>query len=316
MFYYLAKRLAMTLVVVLLSSIFLASLVHFIPGDPVQVILGPRATASKSAQVRAEMELDKPVLVQVFNFVTRAAQGNLGKDFASGLPVTAILATALPHTLILAIVGLGLAALIGIPLGVYSATRPGSWIDSLLSLVSVSMVTLPSYVAALFLLLFFAVYLKWLPAIGTGELSDPLDYVKHLILPAIALALGWIGYLARLVRTSLLEVLNANYIRTAFAYGVQERLIYYKYALRNAIIPTVAVLGVGLGNVLGGAVFIEMIFNRPGLGRLLVDSIASRNFPIVRGGVLVAALLFVFANLLADLSYRLLDPRIQSQESS
>lgn len=314
MFYYLAKRLAMTLVVVLLSSIFLASLVHLIPGDPVQVILGPRATVSKSAQVRAEMELDKPVAVQVFNFVTRAAQGNLGKDFASGQPVTSILATALPHTLILAIVGLGLAALIGVPLGVYSATRPGSWIDGLLSLISVSMVTLPSYVAALFLLLFFAVYLKWLPAIGTGELSNPLDYVTHLILPAIALAVGWIGYLARLVRTSLLEVLNANYIRTAFAYGMQDRLVYYKYALRNAIIPTVAVLGVGLGNVLGGAVFIEMIFNRPGLGRLLVDSIASRNFPIVRGGVLVAALLFITANLLADLSYRLLDPRIQAQE--
>jgi len=181
--------------------------------------------------------------------------------------------------------------------------------------LSVSFITLPPYVAGILLLLFFSVLLDWFPAIGAGQLSQPLDVLSHLVLPALALALSWIGYLARLVRSSMLEVMTADYIRTAAAYGLRPRTIYYKYALRNAIIPTVAVLGVGLGNLLGGAVFIEVIFSRPGLGRLIYNSISDRNYPIVRGGILVAALMFVFANLLADLSYRFLDPRLQSEEA-
>jgi peptide/nickel transport system permease protein len=315
MLYYLLKRLGMTALVALLSMAFLASLVHVIPGDPVRTILGPRASPELAAKVRAEMELDKPVPEQVINFVLRALRGNLGRDFVSSVPVTTLIAGALPHTLILAVSSLGLAVLVGIPLGVYSATRPNSWLDRLTGVFSVACITLPSYVAGLFLLLVFAVWLNWLPAIGAGELTDPTDYLAHLILPAVALAITWVGYLARLVRTSVLEVLNANYIRTAFAFGMHERLVYYKYALKNAIIPTIAVLGVGLGNLLGGAIFVEVIFSRPGLGRLIFDAIGSRNFPIVQGGVLVAALLFVLANLLADLSYHYLDPRIQTQGS-
>jgi peptide/nickel transport system permease protein len=247
----------------------------------------------------------------LFNFISKAIRGDLGQDFVSRKPVTEFLAQALPHTIILALSSLGLAVLVGIPLGVYSAARPNSWIDRWTGIISVSFITLPSYVAGLFLLLIFAVQLGWLPAIGTGEFSDPVDYLKHLILPATALAITWIGYLARLVRASVLEVLNANYIRTAFAFGLQERLIFYKYALKNAIIPTVAVLGVGLGNLLGGAIFIEVIFTRPGMGRLIYEAIADRNYPIVRGGILVVAFLFVLANLVADLSYHYLDPRIR-----
>ena len=152
-----------------------------------------------------------------------------------------------------------------------------------------------------------------LPAIGAGDLSDPLDYLRHLILPAVALAVTWIGYLARLVRASMLEVLNANYIRTAHAFGIGERMIFYRYALKNAIIPTIAVLGVGLGSLMGGAIFVEVIFARTGLGTLTYDAIQSRNYPIVRGGVLVVAVLFVLANLVADLSYRFLDPRIRDE---
>ncbi len=315
MFYYVLKRLGMTVVVVLLAMIFLASMVHFIPGDPVRVILGARASQELSQIVRAEMDLDKPVPAQIFNFVARALRGDLGRDFVSRVPVTTLVGQALPHTLLLAVSSLGLAALIGIPLGVYSATHPNTWIDQLTGIFSISCITLPSYVAGLFLLLLFAVQLNLLPALGAGELSNPKDYIKHLILPATALAITWIGYLARLVRASVLEVLNANYIRTAFAFGLHERVIFYKYALKNAIIPTIAVLGVGLGNLLGGAIFVEVIFTRPGLGRLIFDSIASRNYPIVRGGVLVAAILFVLANLLADLSYHYLDPRIQAEEA-
>jgi len=315
MFRYLLKRLGMSLLVALLAMLFLASLVHIIPGDPVKTILGPRASETLSARVRVEMGLDEPIAVQMFNFVVGAVRGDLGRDFVSNLPVTRLVGQALPHTIILAVFSLGLATLLGVPLGVYSATRPNTWADRLTGLLAVSCITLPSYVAGLFLLLIFAVQLNLFPAIGVGELTDPADYARHLILPATALAITWIGYLARLVRASVLEVLNANYIRTAFAFGLRERTIFYKYALKNALIPTIAVLGVGMGNLLGGAIFIEVIFTRPGLGRLIFEAIGDRNYPIVRGGILVAALLFVLANLLADISYHYLDPRIQMEEA-
>ena len=313
---YLLKRLGMTAIVVLLLMVFLAIIVHLIPGDPVKTILGPRASEELSQTVREEMGLDDPVPVQVYDFVRNALQGDLGQDFVSQVPVTTLIGEALPHTLILAAAGLGLAALIGIPLGVFASTRPNSIGDRLAGIVSISLITVPAYVAGLFLLLIFAVELDWFPAIGTGDFSDPVDYLKHLALPAIALALTWVGYLARLTRTSMFEVLNQNYIRTAQAFGLPDRRIYYKYALKNAIIPTVAVLGVGLGTLMGGAVFVEIIFTRAGLGTLILDSIQNRNFPIVRGSVLVIAVLFVVSNLLADLSYRLLDPRVRAERGA
>lgn len=315
MFRYILKRLGMSLLVALLAMLFLASLVHIIPGDPVKTILGPRASETLAQRVRQEMGLNDPIPVQLFNFVSHAVRGDLGKDFVSHLPVTTLIAHSLPHTVLLALSSLGLAALVGVPLGVYSAARPNTWVDRLTGIVSVSCITMPSYVAGLFLLLIFAVKLGWFPAIGVGELSEPGDYLRRLVLPATALAITWIGYLARLVRASVLEVMNANYIRTAFAFGLRERVIFYKHALKNAIIPTIAVLGVGMGNLLGGAIFIEVIFTRPGLGRLIFESIGDRNYPIVRGGILVAALLFVLANLMADLSYTYLDPRIQVERA-
>lgn len=308
---YLAKRLGMTLVVVTLAMLFLGVLVHLVPGDPVKIILGPRASEALSQTVREEMQLDEPIPVQVWNFMTGAFRGDLGQDFVSQLPVTEIIGDVLPHTVVLAFTSLALAALVGVPLGVFAATHPNSWLDRIAGVVSISLITLPAFVAGLFLLLLFAVQLDLFPAIGSGSFSDPADYLRHLALPALALAVTWIGYLARLVRASMLEVLGSNYIRTAQAFGLRRRLIFYKYALKNAIIPTVAVLGVGLGNLIGSAVFVEVIFTRPGLGTLLVQSIETRNFPIVRGAVLVVALLVVLANLVADLSYRLLDPRIR-----
>jgi peptide/nickel transport system permease protein len=308
---YILKRLGMSVVVVALAMVFLGVLVHLVPGDPVKIILGPRASDALSEIVRKQMQLDEPVPVQVATFLAHAFQGDLGQDFVSRVPVTDLIWAALPHTLVLAVSSLALAAIVGIPLGVFAATHPNSWIDRITGVIGVSMITLPAFVAGLFLLLIFAVQLEVLPAIGAGSFSDPVDYIRHLILPATALAVTWVGYLARLVRASMMEVLGSPYIRTAQAYGIQPRLISYKYALKNAVIPTVAVLGVGLGNLVGNAVFVEVIFTRPGLGTLLVQSIETRNFPIVRGAVLVVAVMVVLANLLADLSYRLLDPRIR-----
>ncbi len=316
MLVYLVKRVIMSALVGLLIIVMLAGLVHVIPGDPVQIILGPRASPALSAAVRQQMGLDDPVYRQIADFVWGVLHGNLGEDFVTGVPVTKLIAAALPHTVVLAVAGLGLAVVLGVPLGVLAATRPNSLLDRVTAFVSVSFITMPPYVAGLFLLLLFALRWPVLPAVGTGSFSDPLDYARHLVLPAVALGLGWIGYFARLVRTSMLEVLSANYVRTAYAFGIRERLIFYKYALKNALVPTVAVLGVGLGTLLGGAIFVEVIFARNGLGQLVFAAIATRNYPIVRGTALVIALLFVAANLLADLSYRFLDPRIRVEEGS
>ena len=301
----------MTLVVLLLVIVFLSLLVHIVPGDPARTLLGPRANPELILKMRAAMDLDKPAYVQVGKFLWNILNGSLGTDVFTGVPINRLVGDALPHTLILAITSLGLAVLVGIPLGVFSATHLNTWLDRLTAILSISFTTIPSYVAGLFLLLLFAVKIHAFPAMGLGEQGNTLDYLRHLVLPAIALAITWIGYLARLVRTSLLEVLNETYIRAARASGISERLVRYKYALKNALIPTVAVLGVGLGSLMGGAVFVEIIFTRPGMGLLIYNAITARNYPIVRGGVLVVAFLFVFANFLADLIYTYLDPRIQ-----
>lgn len=313
---YLLQRLGTTFAVILTLITFLAVIVHLIPGDPVTQVMGPRASPEFAERIRTEMGLDDPVPVQVVDFLTGAVQGDLGRDFVSNAPVTEIVFANLPHTLLLAFLALGLAALIGIPLGVLTATRPDSLLDRVTSLLSVSFITMPSYVSGLLLLLIFSVVLDVLPATGAGNISDPLDYLRHLILPASALAITWVGYLARIVRTSMLEVMGQNYIRAARALGLRERMIAYRYALKNAVVPTIALLGVSLGDLFGGTVFVEVIFSRPGLGTLIVDAITQRNFPIVRGGVLVIAVLFVVANLLADLSYRYLDPRVRVTEAA
>ena len=310
---YLLRRLIMTVLVIVLVMTFLGALVHIIPGDPVTLMLGPRATPELIAQVRSQMELDKPVYAQVGNFMVNAAQGDLGVDFVTDTSVMNLVMQALPPTLALAALSLILAAVFGIPLGILSATRPNSLLDRVTAVFSVSMITIPPYVAGLLLLVIFAVRLNALPSIGSGDISDPVDYFLHLILPVTALAITWIGYIARLVRSSMLEVLNADYIRTARAYGLSDRRVAYKYALRNAIIPTIAVLGVAFGSLIGVAIFVEVIFARAGLGMLVFDAIQARNYPLVRGGVLAIAILFVLANLVADLTYQIVDPRIRAR---
>jgi len=308
---YLIRRFFMTLLVLVLVTIYLTLLVHIVPGDPAKSLLGPRANPERIAKIRSAMHLDKPVLEQIGLALWSLVRLDLGTDLFTGREISELVMAALPHTLILAWTSLGLAVVIGIPLGIYSATHPDSWLDRITAIISISFITVPSYVGGLFLLLLFAVQWQVMPAIGLGETGDIADYVKHLILPATALAITWVGYLARLVRASLLEVLGQTYVRAAMAAGIPQRKIYYRYALKNAIIPTVAVLGVGIGKLMAGAVFVELIFTRPGMGSLIYNAIQARNYPIVRAGVLVVAFLFVAANLLADVLYTYLDPRIQ-----
>ena len=308
---YAATRLGTAVLVLIGSIALLCSLTLIVPGDPATILLGPRATPEAVAIFREKMGLTLPLYERVFLFFTNALQGDLGVDVLSNRSVAGMVMAALPNTILLAVSAIGLAVLIGIPIGCYAAVRPGSWLDQALAVVSVGLVATPSYVVAILLLYFFSVQLGWFPVLGAGEPGDPLDQLHHLVLPTLALAVGWIGYIARLVRSSLLEVLSEPYIRTARAYGQPETRVVMKYALKLACIPTVAILGVGLGELMGQAVFVEVIFNRPGLGSLIFDAIKNRNYPIVQGGVLVVVALFVLVNLLVDFGYAWLDPRIR-----
>jgi peptide/nickel transport system permease protein len=310
---YFFKHILMTVVVLMVVIVILALLVHIVPGDPARVFLGQRATPELIARFRSSMDLDQPAYIQVARFLWRTLHGDLGTDLWTGRSLAATIGDVLPHTIILAWTSLFLAVIVGIPLGVYSASHPDSLADRATAILSISFITVPSYVGGLIMLLVFAVQLKVLPAMGVGEADNPIDYIRHLIMPAIALAIPWVGYLARLVRTSLLEVFNADYIRSARAAGLKENLILYKYALKNALIPTIAVLGIGIGNLMGGAVFVEVIFNRPGMGTLIYNAIQMRNYPLVRASVLTVALLFILANLMTDIVYTYIDPRIQME---
>jgi len=308
---YLGRRVITAFVVVLIVMAFLASLDRLVPGNPVTYVFGPHANPALIKQVRHQMGLDVSVPQQIYQYIAHAFQGNLGVNFVTNQSVASLVMENLKYTLVLAVSGLGLAVLVGLPLGVLAATKPGGLVDRGIGIVSISVITLPPFVVGLLLILIFAVHLHMLPVIGAGAPGQPADDVKHLVLPAVALSLGWIGYIARLVRSNMLEVLTSNYVRTAHALGIRRRKVFFQYALKNAAAPVVAILGVGLGTLLGGAIFIEVIFDRPGLGTLAYDAIASRNFPIVQGTSLVIAVLVIVANLLADVTYRLLDTRIQ-----
>ena len=310
---YLAFKLATALLAVAGAVLLLLALTRFIPGDPATVILGSRATPEAVAILNARMGLDKPLLAQALSFFGKLFSGDLGEDVFNGRPVLTLVAAALPNTAALAVSAICLAVIVGVPLAVLSAHSPGGKTDRLVAFLSVGFISTPSFVVSVFLLLFFAVSLRLFPVLGAGDRGDLGDQLWHLVLPSAALAVGWIGYIARLLRSSLLEILGESHVRTLRAYGVGETKILLKYALKPAIIPTIAILGMGFGELLGGAVFAEVIFNRPGLGSLIYDAIRTRNYPLVQGGVFIIVLLYVLTNLAADLLQTLLDPRERSR---
>lgn len=312
MLIYVFQRLGLAVLICVVAMTILFSMVYLLPGDPATIALGPRATPAMKEALKVEMGLDRPVPVQLMNFFTRVATGNFGTDVWSKRPVTDIVLDALPYTVILAVSGLGWAILLGVPLGCYSAIRRNTVVDKLTGILSVSAISMPSFVVSIYGLLLFAVALNWLPALGAGEKGDIGDQLLHLILPAFAIGLGWVGYLARLVRASMLEVMNENHVRTARAFGLPERVIVFRYALRLAVLPTITLLGIAFGSLLSGAVFAEIVFTRPGLGRLVYDSVANRNYPVVQGAVLTTVFLFVLCTLLADMLVAWLDPRVRS----
>lgn len=286
-------------------------LINSVPGDPATALLGPSATPEFSQRFIREMGLDQPVYIRFMLFLKQILSGNLGTDVVTGQSVNDIVFSALPSTFSLAFAAMALACVIGIPAGVYSAVKKGSVADTVIAMISVVFVSVPSFILGIFLLVIFSIWLQWLPVLGSVADIGFKDQLIRMILPTVALALGWIGLIARLVRTSMLETLGENFIRTARAYGLSERLVLYKYALKNAIIPTLAVIGMGIGRLLGGAVLIEILFARSGVGTVLYNALQARNFSVLQGTVFVVVVIFVVVNLLVELSYSLFDPRIR-----
>jgi len=313
---FIAHRSLMALLILALAVALLFGMIHMMPGDPASVILGPRATPELMAELNQRMGLDQPLLVQLGRFYAGLVQGDLGVDVFSNRAVSDIVFEQLPYTIVLVLVAIGGATLLGIPLGCFSAIKRNSLLDRLTAVMSVAFIAIPSFVVALYLLLWLAVKWRWFPAIGAGESGDLADQARHLVLPAIALGLGWVGYIARLVRASMLEVMEENHIRTARAFGLTERTIIVHYALRIAVLPTVTILGLGIGAMLSGALFAEIVFSRPGIGKLLHEAVVTRNYPVVMGSVLVTTAFFVLSTLLSDVINAILDPRLREGETT
>ncbi len=303
---YIIKRLLLLVPVLLGVSFLVFSIMSLTPGDPAQLILGESAPQAQVLALREEMGLNDPFLIQYGRFVINAVQGDFGRSYTSGREVFGEIFQRFPNTLILAIIGVIIAILIGIPVGIISATKQYSAMDSISMVAALLGVAMPNFWLGLMLILFFSVNLGWLPSGGFNGL-------KSLILPSITLGTGAAAIITRMTRSSMLEVIRQDYIRTARAKGVAEKKVINKHALKNALIPVITVVGLQFGYLLGGAVLTETVYSWPGVGRMMVEAIRSKDTPVVLASVLFLATTFSVVNLFVDILYGFVDPRVKSQ---
>jgi len=302
---YVLGRVLLTIPVLIGAAIFIFLLFEMIPGDVVSAAMGVQLLdADQQAAMREALGLDRPMMDRLFDYVAGLVQGDLGRSLRTSQAVLPMILAQLPYTLILIAAGLSVALLIGIPLGLLAALRRNSWVDAVSMSGAVLGVSIPQYWLGLVLILIFAVWLRWLPATGS---STP----ESLILPAITLGVAEAAIIARLVRSSMVETLGADFVRTARAKGLADRRVVIRHAFRNSLIPVVTMLGLQIGALLGGAVVVEVVFARPGIGQMIVTAITKRDLPVVQGGVLTIAVIFVLVNLVIDILYGRLDPRIR-----
>ncbi len=302
---YIRLRLVLAVPTILLVTILVFLMLYAIPGDPASIFAGDKpVTPELLAQIRQDMGLNRPLYIQYLDFIWRALHGDLGRSLQSRRPVVDAIMTALPHTVQLALAAMLVAMALGVTLGVVSGLKHNSWLDTLAMLTSLVGISMPIFWLSLLLLLVFAVNLRWFPSIGEGG-------IERLVLPAFALGLVSAAPMARLIRSSMLEVLQQEYVNTARAKGLRERTIIARHVLKNAFIPALTVMGLEFGNLLGGAVITETVFARLGLGQLYVQSILTKDFPMVQGLTLLIALIYVIMNLLVDVLYAYFDPRIR-----
>ncbi|MGE7758393.1 nickel ABC transporter permease [Peribacillus sp. NPDC097895] len=303
MFVFIVRRILQTIPVLLGVSLVVFLIMQMVPGDPATLLAGEGATKETIEMIRHQLGLDRPILYQYFDYVIHAVQGDFGESLRSSRPVLDEILVRLPITLELALASIFITVVLGMVAGIISATKQYSAADISIMIVALLGISLPSFWLGLMLIYFFSVNLQWFPVSGWGTF-------KHMILPAITLGAGGAAIVARMTRSSMLEVVRQDYIRTAKAKGLKEHVIIYKHGLKNALIPVITVVGLQFGALLGGTVLTESVFAINGLGRLIVDAIRTRDLPMVQGGVLIASVIFVFMNLAVDVLYRYFNKRI------
>jgi len=312
MYAYLLRRILATIPVMLVVALFVFALLHLSPGDPAAVIAGDAASPADIARIRHSLGLDNPLHVQLGIWLWHVVHGDLGTSIHSGVPVLTLIGQRLEPTLALSATTMGLAVLLAVPLGIVAAWKVGTWIDRLVMVVAILGFSLPVFWLGFLLMYGFAIQLQLLPVQGYSSITQGfLPFARHIILPSLTLGMVYMALITRMTRASMLEVLREDYIRTAHAKGLAPNRVLIGHALKNAGVPIVTVIGVGLALLIGGVVITESVFGIPGIGRLTVDAILSRDYPVIQGVILVFSGVYVFVNLLVDLSYAFIDPRIR-----
>jgi peptide/nickel transport system permease protein len=309
---YIIRRIFAAIPVMAVVALFVFLLLRLTPGDPAAIIAGDMATPEQLERIRTSLGLNQPITVQFFTWVGQLLSGNLGTSLISQTPVTTLIAQRLEPTISLALLAITFSVLIAVPLGVIAAWRNGGWLDNLVMAASVLGFSLPVFVVGYIFIQIFAIELKWLPVQGFRSISDGVvPFIERATLPALTLSTIYIALIARMTRASMLDVLGEDYVRTARAKGLTEKIVLFRHALRNAAIPILTVIGTGFALLISGVVVTESVFNVPGLGRLTVDAILARDYPVIQGLILLTSGIYVLVNLLIDLSYAFLDPRIR-----
>ena len=310
---YVLRRLMILVPVLFIVSILISSLIYFSPGDPVRVMLGLRANEEAVAKIRVELGLDKPYYIRYLKWLGNVTRGNLGKSLQRNEDVRDMIMERLPATQELTVFAVLVAVLLAIPIGVISATRVNTFLDNLLSFSSLFWISMPGFWVAMIAVMLLSMTLHLFPISGRGGPIWTLEGMRYLALPGLILGIRQVAIISRLIRAGMLEILNEDYIRTARSKGLAEKIVIYKHALRNAMIPTVTIFGLQIPELLSLAVIIETVFAWPGTGRLLVDAVLKRDYTLVQGIVLVYALLVILMNLIVDLLYPYIDPRIKHE---
>lgn len=312
MLFVLLRKIASAVPIMLIVALIVFSLLYLAPGDPATIIAGDQATPEVIAQTRVALGLNQPFLLRFGTWIWHALGGDLGSSLFSHMPVTELIGQRIGATVSLMLLTLVISVVIGIPLGVWAAWRHGMIIDRVVMVIAVIGFSVPAFVIGYLLAYTFGLKLKWLPTQGYAPISKGvLTYLSTLILPATTLSGIYVALIARVTRATMLDVISQDFIRTARAKGVSQRSVLFHHALRNAAIPIVTVIGIGFASLLGGAVVTETVFSIPGIGRLVVDSILRRDYPVIQGVILVCSLAYVVLNLLIDVLYTLLDPRVR-----
>lgn len=306
------KRLIATIPVLVMVAIFVFLMLRMASGDPAAILAGDNGTPQQIEEIRQALGLDEPIPVQLWIYITDLLRGDLGTSYFFKKPVSELIMLRVEPTLALAVTTLILSIVIAVPIGVLAAYRHGSWIDRGVMAFSVLGFSVPIFVVGYILVYIFAMELKWFPVQGYKDIADGFwPFIHRLVLPSVALSVIYIALIARITRASVLETLNEDYIRTAYAKGLTSSSVLLRHALRNALVPIITVIGIGVALLIGGVVVTETVFNIPGLGRLTVDAVLGRDYPTVQAIILVFSFVYVFINLLIDLSYSVLDPRIR-----